>query len=53
MSKRQVEIKINELAVKEKMVGDTAKVWHIRPKFQYLLSVDNYDEEDKAAGEWG
>ena len=49
MSKRQVEIKINELAVKEKMAGDTAKVWHIRPQFHYLLGVDNYDESDPAA----
>jgi uncharacterized membrane protein len=37
VSKRQVEIKINELAIKEKRATDTQKVWHIRREFEYLL----------------
>ncbi len=37
-SKRQVELKINELAVKEKQQSDACKVWHIRPEFQTYLN---------------
>lgn len=36
-SKRQVEIKINELAVKEKRPEDQYKVWHIKDEFAHFL----------------
>lgn len=36
-SKRQVEIKINELAVKEKRPEDQYKVWHIRDEYAHYL----------------
>jgi len=45
ISKRQVELKIAELAVKEKHEKDHTKVWHIRPDFHYLLEIEDYDEE--------
>jgi hypothetical protein len=39
-SKRQVEIKINEIAVKEKREDDNIKVWHIKPEFEYFLHME-------------
>eukprot|EP00981_Chlorochromonas_danica_P005429 scaffold1091_cov164-Ochromonas_danica.AAC.52 len=36
-AKRQVELKIGEIAVKEKQGDDTCRVWHIRPEFQRYL----------------
>ena len=44
ISKRQVELKIAELAVKEKTFEDVTKVWHIRPEYQYMLKYDTPDE---------
>ena len=38
ISKRQCEIKIGEIAEKEKRAGDTTKVWHLKPEFEYLLN---------------
>lgn len=38
--KRQVELKINEIAVKEKRDGDIRIVWHIKPEFEKYLSMD-------------
>jgi hypothetical protein len=37
VSKRQVEFKINEVAVKEKRATDAQKVWHIKREFEHLL----------------
>jgi len=38
ISKRQCEIKINEIGEKDKRAGDSSKVWYIRPEFEkYLL----------------
>lgn len=39
-SKRQVEIKINEVASKEKREEDNIKVWHIKPEFDYYLHME-------------
>jgi hypothetical protein len=39
-SKRQVEIKINELALKEKRNDDSVKVWHIKPEFEFYLHLE-------------
>lgn len=44
ISKRQIELKIAEIAVKEKHEKDPTKVWHIRPDFQHLLERDDFDE---------
>lgn len=41
-SKRQIEIKINEVSVKEKREENTMKVWHI--KDEYLKYLDIYKE---------
>lgn len=38
VSKRQTEIKVNEIAVKEKWPGDAGKVWHIKKEFDHLLN---------------
>jgi hypothetical protein len=42
-SKRQVEIKINELALKEKREEDSIKVWHIKPEFEFYLHLEEKD----------
>ena len=47
LSKRQIELKIAEIAVKEKHDGDNTKVWHLRPPYAYLLRQDDFDEKDK------
>lgn len=39
-AKRQVELKIGELAVKEKQENDTCKVWHIKPEFAKFLTME-------------
>jgi hypothetical protein len=44
ISKRQIELKIAELAVKEKTFEDVTKVWHIRPEYQYMLKYDTPEE---------
>jgi hypothetical protein len=38
--KRQIEIKVNEVAVKEKRDGNSKIVWHIKPEFQQYLQVE-------------
>lgn len=48
MSKRQTELRIIELAVKEKHEEDRGKVWHIRPEFAHFLNMDNFDETPEA-----
>lgn len=46
-AKRQVEIKIGELAVKEKKGDDACKVWHIKPEFvRYLDESSECDAPD-------
>ena len=37
-TKRQVELKINEIAVKEKKANDTRQVWHIKSEYQHYLT---------------
>ena len=37
VSKRQVELKIAEIAEKEKRPEDAGKVWHVKVEFEYLL----------------
>lgn len=55
MSKRQVEIRINEMAVKEKHPGDKYIVWHIKPEYQrYLhMSTTDFGGADAAATSTG
>ena len=48
VSKRQAEIKINELAVKEKRPEDKYIIWHIRPEFERYLHMTS--SEAAAAG---
>jgi len=49
ISKRQVEMKIAEVAIKEKHEGDNTKVWHIRPAHVYLLTQEFKEEEEAVA----
>lgn len=35
ISKRQCEMKISELAIKEKRGDDSKSIWHLRPEFSY------------------
>ena len=51
ISKRQIELKIAEIAVKEKHEHDSTKVWHIRPEFQHLLNMDDFDDDEINANE--
>ena len=45
LSKRQTEMKIAEVAVKEKKADDVKQVWHIRPEFQHYLTMENFHDE--------
>jgi hypothetical protein len=49
ISKRQTELKIGELAVKEKQDDDKGKVWHIRPQFAQFLDMENFVESEVAS----
>ena len=40
VSKRQTELKIAEIAIKEKREEDKGKVWHIRPQYAHYLNMD-------------
>jgi hypothetical protein len=40
VSKRQTELKIFEVAVKEKRSSDVKQIWHIRPDFEHYLQMD-------------
>ena len=42
LSKRQTEMKIAEVAVKEKKGEDLKQVWHIRPEFEDYLKKENF-----------
>jgi hypothetical protein len=42
LSKRQTEMKIAEVAVKEKKGDDVKQVWHIRPEFEHYLTMENF-----------
>ena len=39
-AKRQVELKINEIAVKEKRANDAKQIWHIKNEYQHYLTMD-------------
>ena len=49
VSKRQAEIKINELAVKEKRETDKYIIWHIRPEFEKYLHMTSSEAIAAAA----
>jgi hypothetical protein len=52
ISKRQTELKIAEIAEKEKRPGDSAKTWHIRPEFEkYLAMSPDYKPGSPAAAD--
>jgi len=38
ISKRQIELKVAEIAIKEKRPSDTTKIWHIRKEFEHYLN---------------
>ena len=50
MSKRQLELKIAEIAVKVKQSDDTMKVWHLRPDFEHMLFSDAEEGEEGEEG---
>lgn len=47
-AKRQVEIKINELAIKEKRPNDTKQVWYILPQYEHYLAMEIDDAPAEA-----
>lgn len=57
VSKRQTEMKINEIAVKEKREEDARPVWHLREGFTHLvkgrLSSPKGEKKRKREGEGG
>jgi len=40
ISKRQIEMKIGEIATKEKRAGDSKQVWHIKSEYQHYLTME-------------
>ena len=50
VSKRQTELKIAEIAIKEKREEDKGKVWHIRPQYAHYLNMDTVDAAAVIAG---
>eukprot|EP01041_Mallomonas_annulata_P005791 gene5791-11693_t len=46
MSKRQIEKKVSEIAVKERRGSDTAKVWHMLPEFEHYLYLESTGLDD-------
>jgi hypothetical protein len=50
VSKRQAEIKINEVAVKEKRPEDKYIIWHIRPDYEKFLNMTEEEAVVAAAG---
>jgi hypothetical protein len=47
--KRQVELKINEMAVKEKRPSVSDKIiWHLRSEFEKYLDMDNFEGSSPA-----
>lgn len=47
ISKRQVELEAQKMAVKEKQGRDTMRMWHIRPEFQHMLEEGDAGEEEE------
>lgn len=45
VSKRQAELKIIELAVKEKQNDDARQMWHIKPEYQHYLTMSSGDSQ--------
>jgi hypothetical protein len=50
VSKRQAEIKINEVAIKEKRPEDKYIIWHIRPDYEKFLNMTEEEAVVAAAG---
>jgi hypothetical protein len=50
ISKRQAEIKINEVAVKEKREHDKYIIWHVRDEYQPFLNMTEDEAVSAAAG---
>ena len=53
VSKRQTELKIAEIAIKEKREEDKGKVWHIRPQYAHYLTMDNAEPTGAGPGATG
>ena len=49
VSKRQTELKIAEIAIKEKREEDKGKVWHIRPQYAHYLTMDTAESTGPAS----
>lgn len=43
-AKRQVELKISEIAVKEKRANDSKLVWYIVPQYEHYLEMENFED---------
>lgn len=49
IARRQVEMKIWDVAVKEKREEDTKTVWHIKPECEHYLNMENFCADDVVA----
>jgi hypothetical protein len=47
--KRQVDIKINEMAFKDKRGNDTKPTWYLKPEYENLVSSSSSSVHEKAA----
>lgn len=43
LAKRQIELKINEVAVKAKRGDDRSQLWYVKPEFEKYLDMENFD----------
>ncbi len=55
LTKRQVDFKIGELAVKEKLDDKprSNKMWQIRPEWKYLLEMEAVDDKERTGNREG
>lgn len=51
ISKRQCEIKIAEVAEKEKWPGDASKMWHVKPEYEKYVRMEDGNASSSSSAE--
>ena len=46
IARRQIEIRINDISIKEKRADDVKQVWHIKDDYAKYLTMENFGSED-------
>lgn len=46
IARRQVELKIGDISVKEKRADDTKQIWHIKEEYQKYLTMENFSSDE-------